>query len=100
MMETFHCVNHPDRAAAYQCRQCGKALCEECYDPATAGCRDGMHAVTPRANNSFQTIQPPPPPKQDSGGMIAWKIIVSILAVIGGATVLFLAICGAMIFSY
>ncbi|WP_322906118.1 hypothetical protein [Paenibacillus campi] len=100
MMEMFRCVNHPDRAALHQCIQCGKTLCAECYDPAVGGCRDGNHAITPQANRALQPLQPPPPPPRDRPGEIAWKIIVSILAVIGGATLLFLAICGAMIFSY
>lgn len=98
MMSHFRCMNHPDREAVYQCRQCGKVLCQECYDPALEGCREGRHALMPQVNTANQPIQPPPQ-SRDSSGMIVWKIVISLLAVTGGVTVLFLAICGAMIFS-
>ncbi|MEW4369681.1 hypothetical protein [Paenibacillus kandeliae] len=98
-MNQFHCMNHPDRDALHQCSQCGKPLCEECYDSTTGGCRNNDHAAVHPA-----PFRPPMPqhslPSASSGSRVFWQIVVALLAVLGGIALLLLAICGAMIFSY
>ncbi|WP_411350033.1 hypothetical protein [Paenibacillus sp. WLX2291] len=99
-MNEFHCMNHPDRDALHQCSQCGKPLCAECYDANTDGCRNNdhaaVHSAAPTHPPTLQRSQAP----ATSRRQVVWQIVVALLAVLGGLTLLLLAICGAMIFSY
>lgn len=57
----MNCVNHAERNAAAFCRECGKAMCEECQHPAFGSvfCREHLPAaaVPPPVPDPFR--QPP-----------------------------------------
>ncbi len=62
----MNCVNHPERNAAAFCRQCGKAMCEECSRPALGSVFCDEHLPA-----SARPPQPPPMPdpfRQPEGG--------------------------------
>lgn len=86
-MAVYRCMNHPDERSVSQCSRCGKPVCERCYDPETGHCRTRCGEMGYNSSGSEQ-------PKN-----LFWTFVVSILAILGGLTLLLMAICGAMIFS-
>lgn len=87
-MEFYRCMNHPEETAIAQCTRCGKPVCEHCYDSETGRCSSRCgemgynSAISDQPKNAFL------------------RVVVSLLAILGGLLVLLLAICGAMIFTY
>lgn len=95
------CDYHPDRDARHQCLRCGRMLCDECYDPERRVCKYENcrpNEASYRANEGRREDRPPNPRGGQSGMNTGCRIVVAILAIIGGIFLLLLAICGGMLF--
>jgi len=55
----MNCANHPEVTATAFCRECGKAMCQECQRPALGSIYCAEHVPAPA---SAQFTPPPPPP--------------------------------------
>lgn len=103
-MSKLHCAYHPDREAHHQCIRCGRMLCDECYDSETGSCKFADCAAyhtgsDPDSRYSERRESRSDHPAQQSfSSNPGCQIVISILAIVGGLFLLFLAICGGMIF--
>ncbi|GEM_PF-1505710 len=100
-MTEQNCAYHPEREARHQCLRCGRMLCEECYNPELRVCK--YNDCRPSEASYFSpdqrhTDRPPNSRGGGSGMNTGCRIVVAILAIIGGIFLLLLAICGGMLF--
>jgi hypothetical protein len=66
----MNCVNHSEVAATAFCRNCGKALCQECQRPAEGTIFCAEHAPAPRPTpGPAQPAAPPVPVSDISPGL-------------------------------
>ena len=104
-MQDLRCAYHQDRPARHQCSRCGRVLCDECYDPQLKVCKygacaeEGSHAEPRFAEQDRRNSRDPYNGNRRGNAMNnGCRIVLSILAVIGGLFLLLVAICGGMIF--
>lgn len=62
----MNCVNHPEAPAVAYCRECGKALCEQCRRPANGTIYCEEHAPAAAKVSPPPASPPPPPPPPSS----------------------------------
>ncbi len=97
-MTEQNCAYHPDREAHHQCLRCGRMLCDECYVPELRVCKYKDCKPLETSHEDRRTDRPPNFRQGQSGMNTGCRIVVAILAILGGLFLLLLAICGGMLF--
>lgn len=92
----MNCANHPEIPATAYCRECGKAMCQECRRPAMGSIYCAEHVPVTAAPppppspprpwpppSPYAAPPPPPPPGEDLGAHPALALILGFIPGVG-----------------